>query len=84
MKYEIYSVFDRVSGSYGAPQLMINEGTARRWFNYTMQNSGMIAADCALFKLGVFETDTGTFVVSYDSPEFVCNYAPSKVGKDNA
>lgn len=73
MKYEIYAIYDRVSGAYGAPQLMVNEGTARRWFNYTMQNSGMIAADCALYRLGSYDTDTG-FIVVLPMPEFICNF----------
>lgn len=83
MEYEVYAVFDRVAGSFGAPQLMINEGTARRWFQYTMNNSGMIATDCALFKLGNYDTSTGKIASIYE-PEFVCNYTPTKVGEDNA
>lgn len=71
MNYEMYSIFDKIACIYSEPFLAVNEATAVRRFQWQMQQSTMVAGDCALYKVGVFDVDTGTI-----SPcvTFVCNY----------
>lgn len=71
MIYEMYSIFDKVAGMYSEPFLALNEATAVRRFQWQMQQSTMVAGDCALYKVGAFDVDTG---VINPCVTFVCNY----------
>lgn len=69
----IVSIFDRVSGLYGNPSFAINLQTAIREFNYLMSNAKMVAQDCDLYKLGIFNTISGE-IKALDKPEFLTRY----------
>ncbi len=71
MNYEMYSIFDKVAGVYSEPFLAVNGATAVRRFQWQMQQSTMVAGDCALYKVGEFNVDTGSIVPCVT---FVCNY----------
>lgn len=71
MNYEMYSIFDKVAGVYSEPFLSLNEATAFRRFQWQMQQSAMVAGDCALYKVGDFNLDTGEIIPCVI---FVCNY----------
>lgn len=71
---KIYSIYDRVGGVYNQPFGSVSVGTAVRQFNYLMQNSPMVSADCQLFFIGDFDEDTGVFVPAGEKPDFICNY----------
>lgn len=71
MKYEMYVIYDKVAGIYGNPTCMVNEGTARRWFNaVTAQNEMAEPTDFELYHVGVYDTLSGT--IFSESPRFIC------------
>lgn len=67
----LYSVYDRVAGTYAEPFVAVNKQTAIRRFNYIMNNAKMIADDCELYYVGEFNTDTA--VIVQKEVEFICN-----------
>ena len=73
MKYLVYAIYDRVSGEYGDIWLAKKQALAVRRFNYMMSNAQMVSSDCALYELGLYDSDFGV-IDSYDKPKFVCNY----------
>lgn len=73
MTYSLYSVFDRIAGLYSEPFIQTSDATAIRFFRYRMSQSSMVSADCALYRLGSYDSSTGT-IVPYEHPEFVENY----------
>lgn len=70
MKYLIFTIYDRVTGTYSAPFLSVNVGAAVRQFDYAMEHTQMVAQDSELYQLGEFNSDTGLISVS-DKPVFV-------------
>lgn len=70
---KLYSIYDRVSGVYGAPFVQIKEDQAIRQFNYLMNNSPMVRDDCELYYLGSFEEDSG-LIFPETKPVFVVKY----------
>jgi hypothetical protein len=72
MEYEIYTVYDRVSGMYGGLVLHVNKASAIRWFGDIMSKNEH-AADMDLYYIGTFDTQDG--VASIGSPVFVTNVA---------
>ena len=79
MNFSVYSIYDRVSGEYGDIWLAKKEGLAVRQFNYTMGNARMVSSDCALFELGVYDSEVGV-IVGHEKPKFICNYEVSVDG----
>lgn len=73
MVLQIYSIYDRKAKIYSEPFLSQNKAVAERRFNYLMKNSQMVAGDCELWYLGVFDNQTGC--ISSESAEFVCDYS---------
>lgn len=73
MNYSLYSVFDRVAGLFSEPFIQNSDATAIRFFRYRMAQSAMVSADCALYRLGTYDSATGT-IVPYANPEFIENY----------
>ena len=73
MNYSVYSIYDRVSGEYGDIWLAKKDALAVRRFYYMMSNAQMVSADCALYELGVYDSEVGV-INGYDKPKFVCNY----------
>lgn len=71
MKFNIYSVFDRVSHLFGELFLAQNHALAERRFQYTAKNAPMVCDDLALYCLGTYDTLTGEIIPSND---FVCAY----------
>lgn len=70
MNFNIYTIYDRVSGTYGEPFLAQKDVIAQRRFNYFMQNSPMVSQDCELYCLGCFDTECGK--IESISPMFIC------------
>ncbi len=79
MNYSVYAIYDRVSGEYGDIWLAKKEGLAVRRFNYMMANAQMVSSDCALYELGLYDSEVGV-VVGHEKPKFVCNYEVSVDG----
>lgn len=73
MIFNMYTIFDRVSGTYGDPFLCLTDEVAKRKFNYTMSKAPMVSADCQLYKLAEFDNVSGDLVVPV-KPEFICSY----------
>jgi len=66
MKFEVYSVYDRVAGSYGFPQEYVNAGVAKRAFaEFAKSVPNDSRSDYELVLIGEFDTQTGD-VVSVD------------------
>lgn len=74
--FSVFAVYDRVAGRYGEPWLVNRDELAIRRFDYLMANSPMVANDCELYKLGVYDCIKGEFNVH--SPEFVVKYEPKR------
>lgn len=60
MKYDVYSVRDALVG-FGFPVPMDNDAVAVRNFGETHKNVGS-PEDFSLWKIGSFDTETGTIV----------------------
>lgn len=71
MIYELYSVYDKVSGVYGVPTPFVNRASAIRWFRVIIRDNEFAEpTDFELYKVGSFDTDKGV-LFSTASPEFV-------------
>lgn len=68
--YEVYSIFDRVAGTYSEPFLALKKELAIRKFRYLLQNSPMVASDCDLYLIGTFDSDSG-LIVPVEKPVFL-------------
>lgn len=71
--YVVYAIYDRVAGRYGEPFLLNRQELAVRRFDYLMANSPMVANDCELYDLGVFDMSTG-YICPREKPVFVVKY----------
>lgn len=69
----LYSIYDRVSGVYSEPFCALKDELAVRRFNYLMDNSKMVAADCELYSIAKMSFDTGE-IFTFPNPEFICKY----------
>lgn len=65
----LYCIYDRVAGTYGDLFMAQKPELAVRKFRYVLQNSPMVAADCDLFEVGSFDTETG--VITSLPPKFI-------------
>lgn len=74
MKFNLYSIYDRVSGEYGSIFMEKNDSLAIRKFNYLASNSKMVSADLELYVLGFFDTETGELVAE-NKPVFISKYS---------
>lgn len=73
MILKVYSIYDRVAGSYSELFTALRDELAIRRFGYLMKNSPMVATDCDLFLLGSYDMEKG-FIVPCEKPEFVYRY----------
>lgn len=70
MVYILYCIYDKIAGQYGSPTPQLNDSTAERWFLHIInKNEFAEPTDFELFKIGSFETSSGT-LISY-TPEFI-------------
>lgn len=69
MKYEVYSVYDRVLGLYQDPFLSINVGSAVRRFKAQCANN-FTAPDLCLYRIGTFDSGVGAILPS-TNPELI-------------
>lgn len=58
MILKMFSVYDRVSGSYSDIKLFTKKELAVRWFN-NFKNESPFASDLDLYYLGEYNLDTG-------------------------
>lgn len=72
----IFSVYDRVAGSFSEPFVSPKKELAIRKFNYVMQSAPMVASDCDLYHIGYLDCDTGE--ITPVKPEFVLRYEVNK------
>lgn len=73
MQFILVSMYDEKTHQYLAPQCESNGDTAVRNFRYavsTSDNMRFIVDDLRLYKIGVFDTDTGA-IVSTAVPELI-------------
>lgn len=80
MKVGVYSMRDAVSGNFQNPTFEINDAAAARNFKFSVNNNDFIgfnAADFDLFKIGVFDTQTG--VLESQDPVTVLSGVSAKV-----
>lgn len=73
MIFMLFSIYDRVSGTYSEPFCSVSVGVATRRFNFIMKSSPMVSSDCSLYHVGNFDTSSGC-LFSFDKPDFICNY----------
>lgn len=71
MIYKMYSIFDRVTGTYGEPFLAVNDEDCKRKTAYSMRNNPY-KDDLCLYAVGIFDVATGD-ISCPSKPEFVCN-----------
>lgn len=70
MKQGVYSIYDRVVGTYSEPFIAVNKDSAIRRYKFMMSKAPMVAGDCDLYYLGNIDIDTG---VIESSVEFCVN-----------
>lgn len=73
MIFQMFSIYDRVSGLYSEPFYALKRELAIRKFNYLMSNSSMVKDDCELYEVGSFDCSVGLGTY-FDKPDFVCKY----------
>ncbi|UPW41587.1 nonstructural protein [Peromfec virus RodF8_50] len=71
MTYKLYSLFDRVTATYGDIILAVNDDDAKRRVAYTLQ-SNPYKQDLVLYSLGVYDATQGV-ISSSKAPVMVCN-----------
>lgn len=64
--YNLYSVYDRKAKQYSMPVAQNNDETAKRWFEYIVSNSDMVAKDLELVLIGKFDSQYGHISVLKD------------------
>lgn len=72
----LYSIYDRVSGSFSCPLCMPNDGVAKRQFPLICTSEPqfkMFPDDLELYKIGEYDTTSGV-IVAYDKPEFLVRF----------
>lgn len=79
MENLLYCIYDRVTGCYGMPNVLINVGAAKRWFR-NLCSSSPIGNDCELYELGQYNTSTGIISV-YEKPYFVEKFSSEVVSE---
>lgn len=72
MKFGIFTIFDRITGSYGELSLETNVESAKRHFSL-LCSKNPYGLDFELYRVGDYDTDTG-LIRSCSKPEFVCRY----------
>lgn len=70
MLFNVYAIYDRVSGEYGQPTIALKDELAVRQFDYVMQASPMVASDCELYCIGSYDTSSGELLPT-KKPVFV-------------
>lgn len=73
MSYNLYCVFDRVTGIYGAPFVEINDGSAERAYLQGVSKQ-MNAADTELYHVGAYDSDTG-LIYANEKPRFITSFS---------
>lgn len=72
----LFSIYDRVSGSYSVPLCFENDAVAKRAFPSICVNHPqykMFPEDLDLFKVGSYDTNSG-IILALERPEFVMRY----------
>lgn len=65
MKYELFSIYDRLSHLYGNPFVQVNKACAVRYFaNIVQKNEDMPAGDYDLVSLGSWDPEHGVILMS--------------------
>lgn len=74
MKVNLYCYFDKKAHSFGAPFTAVNDEVAKRAFAGLIQDAGNRLAifDTDIYKVGVFDSDTGEIVGT--NAEYICDY----------
>lgn len=73
MKVLLFSVYDKITGTFGEVFAAPNVGTAVRRFNYVLKNASECAGDCDLYKLASYDWNQGT-IKGLDKPEYICHF----------
>lgn len=76
MKYNLYSILDKVTCLFSEPFPAVNDGAAIRKFQYLMSQSSMVSGDCSLYLVGAYNQETG--VLDSINPQFLQNYIEVK------
>ena len=71
MIYELYAIYDRISGMYAAPVPQVNKMCAVRWFNDIVTKDPH-GEDFELYYVGSYDSKLGELVGS--KPAFICRY----------
>lgn len=82
MKYNVYVMFDKVSGEYNTPFFQKTDGSAKRVFTDTVNRSirplkNLHLEDFELYSIGEYDTSLGQFTPLPSA--FVCNGADVEV-----
>lgn len=80
MKYELYVIFDRISGRYAAPVPHVNVGCARRWFSDVVSKDPH-GQDFELYSVGEYDSVTASIVAFH--PTFICRFGDIMSEVDN-
>lgn len=72
MKHEIYTLYDRVTNTYGDLVLAANQDDCKRRVAYAMKSNPYVN-DLALYFVGTYDCDLGQIYLSPDKFKFVCN-----------
>lgn len=77
MKLCLYSIYDSKAGVFGEPFTAVNDDVAVRRFNYLAASSPMVAADLELWRVCLFDSESGQ-VLAEAKPKFICAYEVKK------
>lgn len=80
MVYNLYCIYDRISGQFGSPTPHVNEASAQRWFLHCV-NSNEFAepTDFELYCVGEFNINSGKLVGC--EPQFILKGKVIEYGK---
>lgn len=59
---KLYSIYDKVAQTYGAPTCQVNDAVAKRWFKVVCDETPIPASDLDLAYLGDYHEDEGVIV----------------------
>lgn len=79
MKFELFVIYDRLSGIYGSPECQVNKDCAKRWFAQVLSKSPS-CDDLDLYYVGTF--DSSSCKLFGEKPVFVASLASLRAEVD--
>lgn len=69
-KQFVFSIYDKVSGLYGAPLCFVNDNVAKRHFLMVCDKAEFDPTDLELYSLGTYDVERGQ-ILAFEQPKFI-------------